>query len=183
MILFPEPTSGLSCLSSRLVESAEKAGLLPVRVGLATGQVVPRDGDIFGQTVNLAARISSVANPAQVVVSESAMAAVATGNPGMFNFAAMEPTLLKGLPVLLLLVRAGIASSVRIVSGNGGGLEWSGSNCFRQLGASPSMAPGAPFLLSHLDCRDVGRRGRRQRFFDPPRRILKSKCRATGCLS
>jgi adenylate cyclase len=110
MILFPEPTSGLSaCL--RLVESAEKAGLLPVRVGLATGQVVPRDGDIFGQTVNLAARISSIANPAQVLVSESAMAAVATSNPGMFNFAAMEPTLLKGLPGRFCLFSVDITSS------------------------------------------------------------------------
>jgi adenylate cyclase len=109
MILFPEPASGLTaCLT--LVESAEKAGLLPVRVGLVTGQVVPRDGDIFGQTVNLAARITSVANPAQVVVSESAMQAIATSNPEMFNFAALEPTVLKGLPGRFCLFSADLAS-------------------------------------------------------------------------
>lgn len=110
MVLFPEPTAGLTaCLT--LVESAEEAGLLPVRVGLVTGQVVPRDGDIFGQTVNLAARITSVANPAQVVVSESAMVAVATNNPEMFSFAALEPTVLKGLPGRFCLFSAEIASS------------------------------------------------------------------------
>lgn len=110
MVLFPEPTAALTaCLT--LVESAEEHGLLPVRVGLVTGQVVPRDGDIFGQTVNLAARITSVANPAQVVVSESAMAAVATSNPEMFSFAALEPTVLKGLPGRFCLFSADIASS------------------------------------------------------------------------
>jgi adenylate cyclase len=47
---------------------AEEA-LSDVRVGLAWGPVLERDGDVFGHTVNLASRITSVAYPGSVVVS------------------------------------------------------------------------------------------------------------------
>ena len=43
--------------------------LSDVRVGLALGPVLERDGDIYGHTVNLASRIVSVAYPGSVVVS------------------------------------------------------------------------------------------------------------------
>ncbi len=47
----------------------DDADLSDVRVGLALGPVLERDGDIFGNTVNLASRIVSVAYPGSVVVS------------------------------------------------------------------------------------------------------------------
>lgn len=40
-----------------------------IRVGIATGPVVSREGDLFGPTVNLASRIVSIAYPGSVVVS------------------------------------------------------------------------------------------------------------------
>ena len=43
--------------------------LSDVRVGIALGPVLERDGDIYGHTVNLASRIVSVAYPGSVVVS------------------------------------------------------------------------------------------------------------------
>lgn len=52
--------------------------LSDVRVGLANGPVLERDGDIYGHTVNLAHRIVSVAYPASVVVSEEVHDALAT---------------------------------------------------------------------------------------------------------
>ena len=39
-----------------------------MRVGLAAGEVMLRDGDVFGPVVNLAARAVKVAAPGQVVV-------------------------------------------------------------------------------------------------------------------
>jgi adenylate cyclase len=47
----------------------EDEALSDVRVGLAWGPVLERDGDVFGNTVNLASRIVSVAYPGSVVVS------------------------------------------------------------------------------------------------------------------
>ena len=44
--------------------------LSDVRVGLGSGAVLERDGDVYGHVVNLASRIVSVAYPGSVVVSE-----------------------------------------------------------------------------------------------------------------
>jgi adenylate cyclase len=41
--------------------------LPPLRVGLAAGEIVTRDGDVYGPVVNLAARLVAVAEPEQVV--------------------------------------------------------------------------------------------------------------------
>jgi class 3 adenylate cyclase len=50
-------------------------GLPPVRVGLNTGPAVERDGDFFGSTVNLAARLSQAARGGEVLVTEATRAA------------------------------------------------------------------------------------------------------------
>jgi adenylate cyclase len=44
--------------------------LSDVRVGLASGRVLERDGDVFGTVVNLASRVTNVAFPGAVVVSQ-----------------------------------------------------------------------------------------------------------------
>lgn len=49
-------------------------GLPPVRVGVHTGTAVSRDGDWYGQGVNVAARLCSVAAGGEVIVSETARA-------------------------------------------------------------------------------------------------------------
>jgi adenylate cyclase len=46
----------------------EDAMLPPVRVGMATGPVVGRLGDVFGTTVNRASRLTAVAQPGTVLV-------------------------------------------------------------------------------------------------------------------
>ncbi|HEY7281119.1 MAG TPA: adenylate/guanylate cyclase domain-containing protein [Actinomycetota bacterium] len=51
------------------VEAASASGLPPAHAGVAAGPVVFRDGDVYGRTVNLAARISGRAGPGQVVVN------------------------------------------------------------------------------------------------------------------
>ncbi len=48
-----------------------------VRAGLAYGDVVSRLGDVFGPTVNVAARLTSVARPGTVVVDRGAFEALA----------------------------------------------------------------------------------------------------------
>ncbi len=47
----------------------EDASLSDVRVGLAAGEVLEREGDVYGPVVNLASRIVTVAFPGSVVVS------------------------------------------------------------------------------------------------------------------
>jgi adenylate cyclase len=51
--------------------------LLPdVRVGLATGPVLARLGDVYGDTVNRASRLTAVAHPGKVLVDDATAAAV-----------------------------------------------------------------------------------------------------------
>jgi len=59
--------------------------LSDVRVGLALGPVLERDGDVFGHTVNLASRIVSVAYPGSVVVSAEVHEAVRELDDFAFN--------------------------------------------------------------------------------------------------
>ena len=69
MFYFREPgTAVLAGLD--LVERGPAADLPPAHVGIHTGPVVSQDGDIYGRTVNLAARIASYAQAGQVVVSQ-----------------------------------------------------------------------------------------------------------------
>lgn len=52
-----------------------------VRAGLAHGEVVPRLGDVFGPTVNIASRLTSLARPGSVLVDLGAHDAL-TGSSG-----------------------------------------------------------------------------------------------------
>jgi adenylate cyclase len=69
--------------------------------------VIFRDGDYFGRTVNIAARIAAYAGPGQVLVSEDVLAA---STPEGVSFEEIGPVELKGVtrPVVLhRAVRAG----------------------------------------------------------------------------
>ena len=55
--------------------------LSDVRVGLAVGPVLLREGDYFGPTVNLAHRIVNIGNPGTVLVSDEFQAALASTWP------------------------------------------------------------------------------------------------------
>ena len=55
-----------------LVEQTERAVRVPARIGVNAGAVIAQDGDYFGRTVNIAARIADVARPNEVLVSEDA---------------------------------------------------------------------------------------------------------------
>jgi class 3 adenylate cyclase len=55
-----------------LVEQAGETVAMPARIGIAAGALVVQEGDYFGRTVNVAARIADYAGPNDVLVSEEA---------------------------------------------------------------------------------------------------------------
>jgi adenylate cyclase len=64
-----------------LVELAEKDKDLPsLRVGLAYGPVLNRFGDVYGSTVNIASRLTSICHPGAVLV-DAELADALNGNP------------------------------------------------------------------------------------------------------
>lgn len=66
-----------------------------LRAGLATGPVIEKEGDLFGPTVNLASRLTGVAYPSAVVVSESM--AKDLGNDERFFLSKIPAQNLKGI--------------------------------------------------------------------------------------
>jgi adenylate cyclase len=54
--------------SLALHDAAKAAGLPPLRIGLAAGPVISRDGDYFGPVVNLASRLTELAAPGEMLV-------------------------------------------------------------------------------------------------------------------
>jgi class 3 adenylate cyclase len=71
MFYFSEPGEAIAT-SLDLVDAAERATALPARIGINAGPVVVQEGDYFGRTVNVAARIADFARPHEVLVSETA---------------------------------------------------------------------------------------------------------------
>jgi adenylate cyclase len=55
-----------------IVEQTERTISVPARMGINAGTVIAQEGDYFGRTVNIAARIADYARPHEVLVSEEA---------------------------------------------------------------------------------------------------------------
>jgi adenylate cyclase len=82
-----------------------------VRIGMATGPVLSRDGDYFGPPVNLASRIVNIAYAGSAVVSDEIHEAL--GGDDRFGWKALRPRRLKGIgwTPLWVLSRPGEGSS------------------------------------------------------------------------
>jgi adenylate cyclase len=93
----PQDAAGIALA---LVEAAEQSDTLPpLRVGIAAGPVVSRLGDVFGQTVNIASRLTSHARAGTVLVDEN-MAAVLDGIED-YALRPLRPAALRGYHHLL----------------------------------------------------------------------------------
>jgi adenylate cyclase len=68
MVQFRDPVDAVGATLA-MVERAPEVGL-PAHAGIAAGPVVFQDGDYFGRTVNLAARIASAAEAGRTFVSD-----------------------------------------------------------------------------------------------------------------
>lgn len=66
-----------------------------VRVGIAAGPVLVRDGDCFGPTVNLAARIVGIAEPGTVLVSDDLHSLIADAGDDGITGSALRPRVLR----------------------------------------------------------------------------------------
>ena len=72
LLLFPDADPCAAAVRAAVAIRDElRAHDLHPHTGIDHGPVVERDGDIFGRTVNLAARLASLATAGQIVVSEA----------------------------------------------------------------------------------------------------------------
>ena len=69
MFYFPDPGQGVLAALD-MVEGVAAEAIPPAHVGIDAGRVVFQEGDYFGRTVNIAARIAEYARPGEVLVSQ-----------------------------------------------------------------------------------------------------------------
>ena len=93
MLHFPDPAPGVLA-ALEMVEATGTVGLPPAHVGLHSGPVLFQEGDYFGRTVNVAARIAGYARPGEVIVSQEVVDVVDRAN---LAFTAIGPVELKGV--------------------------------------------------------------------------------------
>jgi class 3 adenylate cyclase len=86
-----------------LIERTEQAISVPARIGIDAGAVVVQEGDYFGRTVNVAARIADYARPHEVLVSDAARTTVGLDE---VDFELIGDVPLKGVPRAVRLHKA-----------------------------------------------------------------------------
>ncbi len=90
------PPAAAAGIALDLAAELEADPLLPdVRVGLASGQVLARMGDVFGTTVNRASRLTSIAAPGTVLADDATASAL--GATSGFACAPLRRRTLKGI--------------------------------------------------------------------------------------
>ena len=102
MFYFPNPTNSVLAALD-MVERAAIESLPPARVGIHAGPVVFQEGDYFGRTVNIAARIADYSRPGEVLVSRDV---VDSASDDGLNFTEIGPVTLKGVAGPIPLYRA-----------------------------------------------------------------------------
>jgi adenylate cyclase len=80
MLVFRVPDASVRA-AVEMVTRAPANGLPPTHIGIHCGPVVFQDGDIYGSTVNIAARLSARAAPGEVLVSSSVADRVGDAGP------------------------------------------------------------------------------------------------------
>ena len=108
MLWFGSAADGLECAVALLgaVQSARAEGTFPlaVRMGIHHGEAVSRGEDLVGRTVNIAARVSGLAGPGELLVSESVVTACgASARP--LSLRPIGPTVMKGVGAPIWLHR------------------------------------------------------------------------------
>jgi adenylate cyclase len=77
MLSFPEPEAALEALGTLLQACRSEPRIPLTRGGLNYGPVIRRRSDLFGSTVNIAARIAALASPGQLLATQAISEAAA----------------------------------------------------------------------------------------------------------
>ncbi|MCB1042269.1 MAG: adenylate/guanylate cyclase domain-containing protein [Acidobacteria bacterium] len=98
---FPTAAQAVSCAQELLGaitirnEPLAESDHFKLRIGIHLGEILEKNGDIFGETVNIAARVQTIAEPGTIALSEAVYAQVR--NRMSLDGQLLEPTKLKNI--------------------------------------------------------------------------------------
>jgi class 3 adenylate cyclase/DNA-binding transcriptional MerR regulator len=110
MFYFPDPGPGVRA-ALEMVDALGAEELPPAHVGLHAGPILFQEGDYFGQTVNLSARIADYARQGEVLVSRAVADASREEGIAFADIGAVE---LKGVAGTVHLLRASFEDGSRV---------------------------------------------------------------------
>lgn len=92
LCFFEDPSSALR--ATRQVLALRSSGSLALHAGLHYGRIIRAHGDIFGDAVNLTARLAALAKPSEALISQSLVARLPEAEAGTLRF--LDRMTLKG---------------------------------------------------------------------------------------
>lgn len=101
-LYFRRPADAVRC-SLDLSTAVPRAGLPQTHVGINAGPLVYENGDFYGRTVNIAARVAGHATAGQVIVTEAVVSHA--GDPAL-QFRNVGPAQFKGVSEEIVLYEA-----------------------------------------------------------------------------
>jgi len=106
---FPSVDAAVECSVDiqKALQAESVAEVLPYRIGIHIGHVYPNGSDLLGETVNIAARLESIANPGGVCISEKVQTSLQRTSD--FPIETIGSRTLKGIrePVRVARIRLG----------------------------------------------------------------------------
>ena len=97
---------------SLLTAMDERAAPLAVHVGVHSGPIIERHGDIFGKTVNLAGRLAAVARPDEILLTQKVLESESV--PSLLTPMPVGPQRIRGVPNPVDLLSLRLERSTRI---------------------------------------------------------------------
>ncbi len=99
MVIFEQVDAAVKCgmhsLTRMAARNRQQKPPVEIRIGIHEGPMLERDGDFFGETVNIASRLEQMGTPMTITVTERVLAEVATRIKAEVRFVGAE--LLKNL--------------------------------------------------------------------------------------
>ena len=83
IVEFASPSEAAACAIA--IQSSQKPEQINLRIGVHTGEVVTDDDDIFGDGINVAARLEALAQPGQVLFSDTSHNSLDRSDAGLFD--------------------------------------------------------------------------------------------------
>ncbi len=117
MVTFESPTNAVVCavfIQDELKAYNERVSdeeKIQVRIAINAGEVEERDGDVFGEPVNIASRIESITDPGEIYFTEAVYLAM---NKSEVPTCEVGQKMLKGIPVPVKVYRVASESNLYV---------------------------------------------------------------------